>query len=509
MARRTASLEFFRRLRWIDGAPLAGAIEPYRRAIFAAVLDERDGAGRPRYNLALTGRAKKNWKSADLVLAALFALVANDSPGGNQCYLLANDEGQAGDDLALAKKLIDANAALLGRWLAVRQKVVERVDGKGFLMILPAKDVVGAHGKTYRFCGFDEIHGYRTWDLLEAMQLDPTRPDAQQWITSYASIYHRPGVPLFDLTRAGKAGADPRMFFSWYAGDFTTDPALAEADPEARANPSRASWQDAGYLDQQRLRLPAHKFRRLHLNLPGLPEGSAFQPDPVADAIDRTVRHREPVPGVAYAAFIDMSGGSSDDAVLAIAHADAAGRVVLDLAVDQGQRPPFDPSRAVARFVARCRDYGVARVHGDAYAGQTFRSQFRDAGIGYVVSALTASQLYEAFEPVLNGGRVRLLDAPLVEQQLLGLVWRGGRIDHPQGEHDDWANAVAGAVHAAARRQRSILDDMHTPSITGSPDPKPAEALPPEAESWHPLDSRRFRSAPGVRPPGGFWHPIR
>ena len=42
---------------------------------------------------------------------------------------------------------------------------------------------------------------------------------------------------------------------------------------------------------------------------------------------------------------------------------------------------------------------------------------------------------------------VILLDVPLVEQQLLGLVWRGGKIDHPGGEHDDWANAAAGALH--------------------------------------------------------------
>src|SRR5207249_776392 len=135
-------------------------------------------------------------------------LVANDSPGGHQCYLLANDEGQAFDDLALAKKLVGANP-LLGDRLVVRQKLIERADGAGFLMILPAQDVVGTHGKTYRFAGFDEIHGHRTWDLLEAMQLDPTRPDAQMWITSYASIYHRPGVPLFDLCAAGRAGRDP------------------------------------------------------------------------------------------------------------------------------------------------------------------------------------------------------------------------------------------------------------------------------------------------------------
>src|SRR5262249_27725074 len=162
---------------------------------------------------------KKNWKSADLVLATLFCLVANDDPAGNQCYILANDEGQAADDLSLAKKLIECNP-LLSERLVIRQKSIVRRDGRGFLQILPAGDIVGTHGKTFKFCGFDEIHGYRTWDILEAMQPDPTR-HSLTWITSYASIYHKPGVPLSDLCRQGRAGTDPRMLFSWYAADFT------------------------------------------------------------------------------------------------------------------------------------------------------------------------------------------------------------------------------------------------------------------------------------------------
>jgi hypothetical protein len=48
--------------------------------------------------------------------------------------------------------------------------------------------------------------------------------------------------------------------------------------------------------------------------------------------------------GVQYVAFVNMSGGSYVDAVLAIAHRDADGRAVLDRLIDQGQRPPFDPT---------------------------------------------------------------------------------------------------------------------------------------------------------------------
>jgi hypothetical protein len=444
-------LKFFSKLRWIDGRPLMQVIEPYRQKIFAEALYAFDGE-RPRYNLVLTGRAKKNWKSADLILAALYRLLAWRSPGGNQCYALANDLDQANDDLELAKKIVSVNPPIRD-FVSVKQRTIERRDGKGFLEILPAGDIVGTHGKTYLFAAFDEIHGYKTWDILEAMQLDPTRPDAMMWITSYASIYHRPGVPLFDLFASGKKGSDPRMFFSWYAADYVTDPAVENLSPEGKANPSASSWEDVNYLVQQQSRLPSHKYRRLHLNLPGSPEGSAYSAEKIMDAVERGVAVRLPEPGINYFGFVDMSGGSNDDAVLGISHRDTEGCLILDRVVDQGQRPPFDPRKAVERFVAALKEYGVRSITGDAYAGETFRQDFQGKGIGYRVSELTKSEIYEEVEPLLNGGKIVLLDNATLESQLLGLVWRASKIDHPSGEHDDYANAAAGALYLASKNQ--------------------------------------------------------
>lgn len=454
--------QFFTPLRWVDRSPLLEHIEPYRLSIFSRAFNELDDDGRPRYDLILCGRAKKNWKSADLALACFYAVLV-DSPGGNEVYIIANDEDQAGDDLSLCKALLRANP-VLAEHLTAKRNIIERKDGLGFIEILPAQDAIGQHGKTYRLLAVDEVHGYRTYDLLEALAPDPTRRDAQQWITSYASIYHRPGVPLFDFCRSGRAATDPRMLFSWYAADFTTDPDFAEKTPEDRANPSRASWGHPGYLAQQQRRLPAHKYRRLHLNLPGLPEGSAFQPEPVMDAIARGVAVRPPARSVAYVAFVDMSGGSSDDAVLAIAHRDADGRGVLDCLVDQGPRPPFDPSAAVTRFVDVLGEYRCNSVTGDRYAGETFRTQFEQAGVSYRVSDRTRSELYEALEPLLNARVLVLLDAQqlgaaVLEQQLLGLVWRGGKIDHQSGEHDDFANAAAGALVRAMASASDLTEE--------------------------------------------------
>jgi Terminase large subunit, ATPase domain len=440
-------LDFFAHLVWLDGRPLLDTIEPYRRAILREALYSFEADGRLRYNLVLAGRGKKNWKSADLILASFYRLFVWPSAAGNDVFLLASDEGQAADDLKLAKKLIQANP-ILAREVQVKQKEIERLDGRGVLQILPAGDVGGSHGKTYSLVGFDEIHTYRTWDLLEALAPDPTRPDALTWVTSYDTIYNAPGVPLYDLKRAGQAGTDPRMLFSWYSGDLCTDPAFALLEPEERANPSIGSWPDGrGYLEQQRRRLPTSKFRRLHLNLPGAPDGAFFDAANVMGCIVPGRRRLAPRDGISYLAFVDMSGGSSDDAVLAIGHVED-GLCVIDLVVSQGGGVPFDPRLAVVKFVALLREYRISRVIGDKYAGETFLMDFRKVGVGYEVSRLTKSQLYEAMEPRVNAGEVELPDEPKVQEQLLTLVRRGARVDHQPGDHDDWANAVAGLVNA-------------------------------------------------------------
>jgi hypothetical protein len=162
-------------------------------------------------------------------------------------------------------------------------------------------------------------------------------------------------------------------------------------------------------------------------------------------------KHFDPEPGRTYAAFVDMSGGSSDDAVLAIAHYDATiKRSVLDLLVAQTGKPPFNPRDAVRKFAALLKTYGLARVHGDAYAGQTFRADFGEHGIAYEVAMLPKTGIYDALEPKLNAGEVELLDTTELQEQLLTLIVRSGRIDHQPGDHDDYANAAAGALWLVA-----------------------------------------------------------
>ncbi|HEX5606041.1 MAG TPA: hypothetical protein VFY96_05970 [Candidatus Binatia bacterium] len=69
------------------------------------------------------------------------------------------------------------------------------------------------------------------------------------------------------------------------------------------------------------------------------------------------------------------------------------------------------------------------------------------------MSDLTKHQIYEAVEVLFNTGAVLLLEHEMMESQFMGLVWRGSRIDHLPNEHDDFCNAVGGAVHLASKNK--------------------------------------------------------
>jgi hypothetical protein len=118
-------------------------------------------------------------------------------------------------------------------------------------------------------------------------------------------------------------------------------------------------------------------------------------------------------------------------------------------------RPPFSPEDTVAEFAMLVKRYGIYTVTGDRYGGEFCREPFRKHGINYELSQKSKSDLYRDALPLLNSCKVDLLDLPRLQAQLCGLerrVARGGRdsIDHPPGQHDDVANAVAGVLVSCA-----------------------------------------------------------
>src|SRR5215831_14495787 len=172
-------LKFLGLRTWLDGRPLLDTMEPYRQQILTDGLFALRDDGPPQYMRVLTGRAKKNAKTTDAVLAALYKLLAWKASGhkGNQVYFVASDLGQANDDLDLCKKLIAGNP-VLAHELELYRNVVHRKDGRGFVDILPAGDAPGLHGKTYLFLVVDELQRRKiiaSWKPWNSTAPDPMR----------------------------------------------------------------------------------------------------------------------------------------------------------------------------------------------------------------------------------------------------------------------------------------------------------------------------------------------
>ena len=169
-----------------------------------------------------------------------------------------------------------------------------------------------------------------------------------------------------------------------------------------------------------------------------------------------------PAEGLGYSAFVDPSGGSSDSMTLAIAH--RQGDVVVLDAIRE-RRPPFSPEAVVTEFAALLKTYRITRVVGDRYAGEWPRERFRTAGITYELSDRPKGEIYRDTLPLLNSGKVELLDIPRLASQFCGLerrTARGGRdsIDHSPGAHDDIANSAAGALLTVkAKGQPLVIGD--------------------------------------------------
>ena len=376
---------------------------------------------------------------------ALYRLLAWKSAGhkGNQVFFVASDLAQANDALDLCKKLIACNPVLANE-VTVYRNVITRHDGQGFIEILASGDALGLHGKTYSCYVHSELHTQRDYRVLEALELDRTRPDSIQWFESYASMYRETGVPLNNILRQYETKSDPRLYVSWYSGT------VEEANPSLNG-PLGPTMED---IEDARRALPSWIFRRLYQNLPGQPDGAAFNAEAVQDCVIKGRRALAPQEGIRYQAFCDMSGGGADDATLAIGHEENA-KAIIDVLIDQGPRRAgqvFAPQTVCTRFKALRDEYGCSRVTGDSYAKEWPIVEFRSVGIKYVPARRSKSDLYAALEPKLNSAQVELLDDDQLIAQLIALVRKGERIVDA-GQHDDRANVCAGMVHLLLDRK--------------------------------------------------------
>jgi hypothetical protein len=302
-----------------------------------------------------------------------------------------------------------------------------------------------------------------TPDVEAARALLPGLSTTQGMLVTLSSPYRRQGL-LFQLHRDyfGK-DSDDVLVVAGASTDFnpTLDRELIEAarlsDPESAAS----EW-DGGWRSDQ----------------------SAFLPeDLIESAIDRS-RPLELPPrreGITYVAAVDMSAGRHDASTICVAHR-MGDQIVVD--VVRGAKAPHDPQAVANEWADLAKEYGCRTVTGDAYAGEWVAGAFRNAGLDYQRSELTASEIYLEGLPIWTRGMASIpahVDLLRELRQLERRVARSGKdsVSHPTGGYDDHANALFAAM---------VIANTHRPFVVTSELLQRAMAMPPRpgrsATAW-------------------------
>ena len=321
----------------------------------------------------------------------------------------------------------------------------------GVIIAIHTNSFRTTRGRTLLGVIFDETAYWRSdesatpdAEVYTAIMPSLVRPGGAGMLVSISIPYRRVG--LLHQKHKQYFGTDADGVLVVQAPTVTLNPSLTEemisAQRQADPTAARSEW-DAefradlvGFLDDASIDAAVDRDRPLEL---------------------------PPVAGVRYAGFVDPSGGASggDAYTMCISHREGE-RILVDGV--WGRRGPFDPKNVTLEHAALCKCYCIREVTGDKYAREWVVGAWREAGITYTNSDLTASELYLECLPLFMRGLIRLPDHPalLRELRLLERIpSRTGRdqVTHPRGVHDDLANATCACLVSLVRGPGAVVVD--------------------------------------------------
>jgi hypothetical protein len=442
---------------WFRDPATWSAWRAFLRALFGLEMSDSDRATYQRctgridvpaggYTEAWLCCGRRGGKSLILALVATFLACFVDwrphlSPGERATVMIvAADRRQSRVIFRYIRAFI-AEVKMLAS--LVQRETMDTLDlSNGLTIEIVTSNFRTIRGSTVVACLCDEIAFWRSDDaanpdseILAAIRpAMATIPGAMLLCAS--SPYAKRGV-LYDAFKRYHSRNDAPIL-TWQASTIEMNPTIPQhiIDDATEVDPERARSE---YGAQFRSDISSFVDRAV-----------------VEDCIDPGVYERPVVAGTRYVAFVDPSGGSSDSMTLAIGHVEAK-TVVID-AIRKAPAP-FSPDAVVREHAALLRHYRVRTVVGDRYAGEWPREKYREHGIRHDLAELARSELYLAALAQLNSRTVRLLDNKRLVTQLCNLERRTSRlgrdtIDHPEGGHDDVANAVAGVIAIAIAQDR-------------------------------------------------------
>jgi phage terminase large subunit-like protein len=405
----------------------------------------RDKNGRLKFNIILLSVPKKNGKTTMMSACLLWALFAH-TPNA-EVYCLSGDKDQARIAFDKVAKMIMRNPLLRDSCKVMKNEIYVPESDSIFRVL--STDAPGNHGNLASFVGIDELWQFEGSkekagrDLWYAMTHSPTR-ESVTMITTYAGS--DTNSLLYELYDRGMKKEDPRQYTFW-------------------SEENLASWIDLEYLEQQRMRLPASVYQRLHENKWVGGENSFFTREDIMQCRDEFLKPKiKGEEGNQYFYGCDL-GLVKDRTVSIILHQDKEGMVYVDsISMWSGSRnDPVKIADIEEDMLWATQNFPKLKIIVDPWnlKGTIERLKQHCRIEEFTFTSSNVEKLSRNLYYFIHNGFVKFFPCKELERELLSLNLEqrsyGYRFDHPSSQFSDHAMALSMALIQVATTKKPTV----------------------------------------------------
>lgn len=401
-----------------DGKPIK--LQEFQKKILRDIYQTKGKDGYRKYNLVLMGIPKKNGKST---LASGVALYMLFTEMNGEVYSVAGDKDQAKIIFQMTKKAIERNPILMESVKIYKDEIVV-LETNSVYRVLSA-DAPTAHGLNPSCVIFDELWNQPNRDLYDALTQSPVRKEPLTFIVTYAG--NDQTSLLYELYQDGIKKLDPKIYFFW-------------------SEKNLSSWITEEYLEQQRRRLPAHVYQRLHENKWVQGANSFISKAELDVCIDPILKPQLNGKGeTKYFLAVDL-GLTRDRTVLTVCHRSESDNLIyLDYirTFEGTKNNPVLISNVEESILACNRSFSVHKNIFDPWQMKSTAERLKRLVKveEFTFTSTTIQKLSQNLYYLFHNGLIRIFPHKMLEEELLSLNAEeksyGWRIDHKSGGFSD------------------------------------------------------------------------
>lgn len=402
-----------------DGKPIV--LQEFQKKILRDIFQTKDKNGFRKYNLAVLGMCKKNGKSTMASAVALYSLFTEMN---GEVYGVAGDKDQAKIIFQMTKRAIERNPILFDSVKIFKDEIV--VPSTNSIYKVLSADAPTAHGLNASCVIFDELWNQPNRDLYDALTQSPVRKEPLTFVVTYAGTDQT--SLLHELYQTGMQKRDKRMYFFW-------------------SEKNLANWVTEEYLEQQRMRLPAGVYQRLHENKWVQGENAFINKAEVEACKDYALKPQlNGRDNLKYYLAVDL-GLVRDRTVLTICHKDKKDNLIyLDyIKTYQGNKKnPVLISDIENDIIWANNNFNIRKNIFDIWQMKSSAQRLQNNGIKveeFTFTSSTIQKLSQNLYYIFHNGLIRIFPYKMLEDELLSLNAEeksyGWRIDHKSGGFSD------------------------------------------------------------------------